>query len=253
MLSERQISTSTSGGSSRSRLSAEKLKASLPRLSAIDPQPCQDEAAAHFSANIPPQKRRDQNRVSQRAFRLRKEKHAADLEAKVEQLGALLETASYENSVATSRMHSMEAELSYSRGMLFAAISAHNTRGPNSSVTSYPSSDYRPDACGDRFAAAGNGQVGVYNAISHYAAPYKPVIASLETAVLADEYQRAGSYESSSTDTYLPAVESPPQSFSTPSELGMSPQGRTLDGSLRASCLQFNTEEPVTVTEDCLH
>jgi hypothetical protein len=112
----------------------------------------------------------------------------------------------------------MEAELSYYCGMLFTATSANNTRNPNS-VTSYPSSDYRPAAGGNRFPAAGEGEMGGYNTVSDYAAHYKPVIASLATPLLADKYQRAGSYDSSSTGTYSPAVESPLQSFLTPSEL----------------------------------
>jgi hypothetical protein len=57
---------------------------------------CQDEA------NIPSQKRRDQTRISQRVFRLRKEKHVYDLEAKVEEVKALLETANYENNMGRS-------------------------------------------------------------------------------------------------------------------------------------------------------
>jgi hypothetical protein len=246
MLNEHHNSTSTSGASSRSNLGAEKLKASLPL------QPYQDEAAARFFANIPPQKRRDQNRISQRAFRLRKEKHARNLEAKVKELENLLETASYENTMAASRMHRMEAELNYCRGMLCAATSTSNTRNPNFFVTSYPSSDYRPAADGNRFAA-GEGEMGGYNTMSFNAAHDKSVIPSLATPLLADEYQRAGSYDSSSTGTYSPAIESPLESFSTPSEPRISPQGQTLDSSSRASYLQFNIEEPVAVTEDGLY
>jgi hypothetical protein len=165
--------------------------------------------------------------MSQRAFRLRKEKHAGDLEAKVEELKTLLETASYENTVATSRMHRMEAELRYYRGIVCGATSANNTGNPSSFITSYPSSDYRPAAGDDWLAAAAarGGEVGGYNAVSYYAAHYKPVIASLATTVLADEYERARSYDNSSTGTYSPAVESPLQSFSTASEPRMSPQG----------------------------
>jgi hypothetical protein len=130
--------------------------------------------------------------------------------AKVEELEALLETASYENTVARSRIHRMEADLSYYRGMLFAATSANNTQNPNSFVTSYPGSDYRPAAGGYMFAAApaGGGEMEDYNAVSSYAAHYKPAIASLAAPVLAVEYQRAGSYDSSSTGTYSPTVES---------------------------------------------
>jgi hypothetical protein len=210
-------------------------------------------------ANIPPQKRRNQNRVSQRAFRLRKEKHTSDLETKVKELEALLETASYEKTVATSRMHRMEAELGaelgYYRGLLFAATSARN---PNSFVTSYPDSDYRPAAGGgNRVAAPGDGggevQMGGYNSVSSYATHYKPVIASLVAPVLADEYQQAGSYDSSSTSSYSPAVESSLRSFSTPSEPRTLPQDQTLDNSSPASYLQFNTEEPVAVTKEHLY
>jgi hypothetical protein len=116
--------------------------------------------------------------------------------------------------------------------------------------------DYRPAAGGNRFAAAAaaaEGEMGGYSAVSYYTTHYKPAIASLATPVLADEYQRAGSYDSSSTGTYSPAVESPLQSFSTPSELSMSPEGQTLDSSSRASYLQFNIEEPVAVTKDGLY
>ncbi|KAG9240562.1 Bzip transcription factor Pap1 bound To Dna, partial [Calycina marina] len=56
-------------------------------------------------------KRRDQNRVSQRAFRQRKEKHTKELEAKVSELEQLLESASYENSLAASQMGRMGEEL----------------------------------------------------------------------------------------------------------------------------------------------
>jgi hypothetical protein len=149
----------------------------------------------------------------------------------------------------------MEAELSY---MLCAATSTNNTRNPNSFVTSYPSCDYRPAAGGNRFAtaaaaaAAGEGEIRGYNAVSDYAAHYNLVIASLATPVLADGYQRAGSYDSSSTGTFSLAVESSLQSFSTLSKPRMSPQGQTHSSS-QASCLQFNIKELVAINENGLY
>jgi hypothetical protein len=151
-----------------------------------------------------------------------------------------------------SRMHKVEAELSYYRGMLFTVTSANNIRNPNSFLTSYPRSDYRPAAGGNRFAA-GEGEMGGYDTVSCYGTHYKSAIASLATPVLADEYHRAGSYESSSTNTYSPAMESPLESFSTLGEPSMAPQGQTLDSSSRASYLQFNTEELIAVAEDGLY
>jgi hypothetical protein len=95
--------------------------------------------ATRFPANTLPQKRRDQNRIAQRAFRQRKDKHARDLEAKIEELEAQLEMASYKNTAAKSRMHRMEAELSFSRGLLFAAAWPNNTRVLY--LVSYPATD----------------------------------------------------------------------------------------------------------------
>ena len=65
------------------------------------------------------QKRRDQNRVSQRAFSQRKERHTKELEVKVEELETLLEAASHENSIVHSQMGRMEEELCYYRRLLF--------------------------------------------------------------------------------------------------------------------------------------
>jgi hypothetical protein len=149
-------------------------------------------------------------------------------------------------------MGRMEAELNYYRAMLCAATSTNNTRNPNFFVISYPSSDHRPAADGNSLAA-GKGEMGGYNTMSFYAAHDKCAIPFLATPLLADRYQRAGSYHSSSTDTYLPAIESPLESFSTRSEPRISPQGQTPDTSSRASYLQFNIEEPVAVTEDGLY
>jgi hypothetical protein len=143
--------------------------------------------------------------MSQRAFRLRREKHDSDLEAKVEQLKTLLATANYENNVATSRMHRMEAELSYYRGLLFTVTPANSTWNSNSFITSYPVCDYRPAASSaNRFVTAVNGrQVQAYGGMS---------------PALVYKYQRAGSNDSSSTGTYPPVVELSLQSFSMPSE-----------------------------------
>lgn len=78
------------------------------------------------------QKRRDQNRVSQRAFRQRKEKHTKELELKVEELENLLESASHENSLAASQMSRMEEELCYYRRLLFAGNGAPVLSPPSS-------------------------------------------------------------------------------------------------------------------------
>ncbi len=67
------------------------------------------------------QKRRGQNRASQRAFRERKERHTKELEIKVSELVNLLESANLENSVAQSQIIQMENELSYYRHLLFAS------------------------------------------------------------------------------------------------------------------------------------
>jgi len=81
-------------------------------------------------------KRRDQNRISQRAFRQRKEKHTKELEQKVEELETLLETASQENSIAASQMSRMEQELQYYRRLLFS-----DTGKASNSFSASPSSD----------------------------------------------------------------------------------------------------------------
>jgi hypothetical protein len=202
-----------------------------------------------YKANIPPQKRRDQNRVSQCTFRLRKEKHTSDLEAKVKELEALLETTSYEKTVATWQMYRMEGELGYYRDLLSAATSARN---PNSFITSYTGSDYRRAAAGgDRPAAPGEeGQMGGYNTVSSYTSHYKPAIVTLAAPALADDYQQAGSYDSSSTGTYFQAAESSLRSFSTPSGPRKLQRDWNLDSSSPASYLQFNTAEPVKVAEE---
>lgn len=187
-------------------------------------------------ADSPVQRRRDQNRISQRAFRLRKEKHARELESKVEELETLLETSSYENTITASRMYIIEAELSYYRGLLFVS-SPNASKG--SYITSYPGSDYRPSS--NQFSAHGSDRG------SHDTAPYvhAPAMASTVPLVLGDEYQRAGSYNSSSTGTYPLALDTPVDSFWSPNYLTASLPQRDPDGSAWSTYLVFNTEEPV--------
>jgi hypothetical protein len=51
---------------------------------------------------------------------LRREKYTSDLEAKVEELEALINVAGHENSGATARLNKIEIDLCYYRGLLFA-------------------------------------------------------------------------------------------------------------------------------------
>jgi len=97
-------------------------------------------------------KRRDQNRVSQRAFRQRKEKHTKELEQKVEELETLLESASQENSVVTSQMAKMEEELCYYRRLLFAGSSVAYTPPTSATTASYAASN--PYQGGSAYAQA---------------------------------------------------------------------------------------------------
>jgi hypothetical protein len=172
------------------------------------------------------QKRRDQNRISQRAFRLRKERHAMELEAKVEELETLLETANRENSMAVSRMTRMEGELQYYRGLLYGAANQRN-----GFLTSYPNGDPGPGA--RLFGASGD--VASDGTVPAYA--YEPSITSLMAPALSSDYQRAGSYDSCSSGSYSPAGESSLE-YSRPA-----PPHRNVDSSTWAY-LQFNTEEP---------
>jgi hypothetical protein len=158
-----------------------------------------------------------------------------DLEAKVEELETLLETASHENTIVTSRMNKMETELCYYRGLLFA--SANNPR--NNLVTSYPSNEYRHSG-GNQFGTGG--EIPAYSAVPSYS--YNPAMASLAVPMTTG-YQRAGSYDSCSTGGYSPAGTSPQTSSRSLTDPRTSPPDRNIDGSLWGF-LQFNTGEPAS-------
>lgn len=127
-------------------------------------------------------------------FRLRKEKHTSDLEAKVEELEALLKVTSHENSLATARMSKMEVELCYYRGLLFATTNQRNTF-----VTSYPSSEYRPS--GNRFGVGGETSPYANMSYSYQLASR----GSLAVPVIGNEYHRTRNYDTCSTGAYSPA------------------------------------------------
>jgi len=192
-----------------SRPTPEKLKASPPPLT-----------PGYLSRLLTnPQKRRDQNRISQRAFRRRKEQYTSALEARVLGLEALLDSAGRENSFAASRLRSLEAELAYYRDLLGS---------PGELAGALP-------AGGDsrtQFGTAG------LNAAPY---PYSPAMSTLAVPVLGDEYQRAGSYGSSA------GAYSPQLSERSVSDPRMSPMERNLDSAAWAyPYLQFDTGEPRT-------
>ena len=155
-----------------------------------------------------------------------------ELEAKVEELETLLETASRENTIATSRMNKMEGELLYYRGLLYGTTSQRNDF-----VTSYPN-EYRPS--GNQFATAAD--MPAYS--------YPPSIPSLVAPAIANEYQRAGSHDSSSTGSYSPVQDSPVEYSTSVGDPRQSPPDRPLDSSMWAY-LQFNTSDPAG--EDILY
>jgi hypothetical protein len=155
-----------------------------------------------------------------------------ELEAKVEELETLLETASRENSVAASRMNKMEGELLYYRGLLSGAANQRN-----SLITSYPGAEYRSSS--SQYATSGD--VAVYGTVPTYS--YAPAIPSLVAPALASEYQRAGSYDSSSTGSYSPAGEGPLEYSRPAGDARSSPPQRNVDSAMWAY-LQFNTSEP---------
>ena len=139
------------------------------------------------------QKRRDQNRISQRAFRRRKEEYALELVSKVKELEDLLEAVGHENIEAASRMNKMEGELLYYRGLLYGAASQGN------SFTSYLSSDYQPDRTRE--------DITVYNTVPVYSCA--PSMHPLVAPALANEYWRVGNYDSPSTGSYSPTGNKP--------------------------------------------
>lgn len=154
-----------------------------------------------------------------------------ELEAKVEELETLLETASRENTIAASRMNKMEGELLYYRGLLYGA-----TNQRNGFVTSYPN-DYRPN--GSQFGTAAD--MSGYGTVPAYS--YPPTIPSLVAPAVANEYQRAGSYDSSSTGSYSPAQDSQLEYSRSVGDPRSSPPDRNVDSAMWAY-LQFNTSEP---------
>jgi hypothetical protein len=127
-------------------------------------------------------------------FRLRKEKHTSDLEAKVEELEALLNAASHEYSAATARMNKMELELCYYRGLLLTS-----TNQKNAFVTSHPSSEYRPSC--NQFAV--REETRAYTNMSYSNLPASR--GSLAVPVIGNEYHRPRSYDTCSTGAYSPA------------------------------------------------
>jgi hypothetical protein len=139
-----------------------------------------------------------------------------ELEAKVEELETLLETASRENSMAASHMNKMEGELLYYRGLLSGAADQRN-----SFITSYPGGEYK----------SGSSQ-------------YAPAIPSLVAPTLASVYQRAGSYDCSSTGSYSPAGDAPLEYSRPAGDPRSSPPESNVDSS-KVAYLVFNTAEPV--------
>lgn len=133
--------------------------------------------------------------------------------------------------MAASRMSKMEGELLYYRGLLYGAANQRS----NGFVTSYPGADR------SQFAAqAQGGDVASYGTVPAYS--YAPSIPSLMApALAASDYQRADSYDSSSSGSYSPAGE-PPLEYSRSGDARTS--GDRVDSSMW-SYLQFNTSEPV--------
>lgn len=158
-----------------------------------------------------------------------------ELEAKVEELEALLETASHESTMAASRMNKMEGELLYYRGLLYGA-----TNPRSNIITSYPSSEYRHSS--NQFGTGGD--VTAYGpGTSSYS--YTPAMATLVAPVLGSSYQRAGSYDSNSTGGYSPARDAPLEYSRPVGDPRKSPLQRGVDSSMLAY-LQFNTSEPAS-------
>jgi hypothetical protein len=153
-----------------------------------------------------------------------------ELEGKIEELEALLETASRENSMAASRMKKMEGELLYYQVQLHGATNQRNTF-----ITSYPSGEYR--LCGNQFGTGGD--IAAYSTVPTDS--YKPSIPSLVAPALANEYQSAGSYDSSSTGFYSAGDAPLGYSMSTGDQRPSSPERSAEDPVW--TCLQFSTSE----------
>jgi hypothetical protein len=192
------------------------------------------------------QKRRDQNRVSQRAFRQRKEKHTKELEQKVEELETLLETASQENSIAASQMSRMEQELSYYRRLLFSDTQKlSGSLGLDSPVRdSYSSSSYpsNPDFSSTGWTA-GLGTGGIGGKPLPYLAGYTPSPFA---------YTGTGSAYSTSSSTRDQTPDSPQSYGRTLSNPSTSPLLQNLDvqqwqygtSPETPAYVAFNTSEP---------
>jgi hypothetical protein len=144
------------------------------------------------------QKRRDQNRVSQRAFRQRKEKHTKELEAKVEELENLLESASHENSVASSQMSRMEEELCYYRRLLF---NGGNGTGQGLGYSS-PSSE----------TSANSSYTANYTSTSTYPTTYSPIPATAAPTLSSYAVNSPASNASSSANS-SPSLSNIPDDF----------------------------------------
>lgn len=172
------------------------------------------------------QRRRDQNRISQRAFRRRREQYTLELESKVKELEDLLETAGYENTVNTSRMNKMEGELLYYRGLLYGAANQRD------SFTSYPSSEYRLDGTG--------GDITVYSTVPVYSCA--PSMPSLGAPALTNEYPMVDSYDSYSTSSYSSTGNTPQEYSRINADQRPSPPERSTDTSIW-TYLQFSTSE----------
>lgn len=140
----------------------------------------------------------------------------------------------------------MEAELSYYRGLLFAssvnAAATISNKTTSTYVTSYPTGGEYRSISGGSATAGGEYHMGGYDSLQYAYTPAKAM------AVISNEFQRAGSYDSSSTGTggtYSPALDKPLDSFSC--DPRTSPLQRNPDGTSAAwpTYMQFNTEVPI--------
>lgn len=140
--------------------------------------------------------------MSQRAFRQRKEKHTKELEAKVEELESLLESASHENSMVTSQMTRMEEELCYYRRLLFAG-----GKGPGL--------EYSPPASE---TSANSSYTSNYNSPSSYPTTYSPITTTSLPATI--PYVNSPRSNASSSANSSPALSNIPGDFA-PSGTGV--------------------------------
>jgi len=145
-------------------------------------------------------KRRDQNRVSQRAFRQRKEKHTKELEAKVEELENLLESASHANSVVTSQMSRMEEELCYYRRLLFTGT---NGQGQ----------EFSPPASETSASNNSSSYTSNYASPSSYPTTFSPILST--TPLAAGSHVNSPRSIGSSSTMSSPALSNIPGDFGT--------------------------------------